>query len=116
MDDQFVSLIFYVAGGVITIIIVLFGIHLYLNKKREGINYKLAIITINQYIVEQYGDRRGAKKKFCEDHDIVNHKSFIQAINPDSPIETPKIVANALNMIGVDVVLVNQSIYKKKDS
>jgi hypothetical protein len=114
MNDGLISIVFYVAAGVIAILVFLFGFYIYHGKKKAGINYKLAISTINNFIIEEYGDKRGAKKKFCEEHDIRNHKSFIQAINPDSPIETPKIVAEALNKIGLEVELVNESIYKKK--
>ena len=114
MNDSMVTLVFYVAAAVITVLVILFGLYLYTEKKKSGINYKRAIATINEFIVEQYGDRRGSKKKFCEEHGIQNHKSFIQAINPDSPIETPKIVAEALNKIGYEVELVNQSIYIRK--
>ncbi len=114
MNSDLVNLVFYVAAGIITLLVVLFGVYLYVDKKRSGINYKRAIATINDFIIEQYGDKRGVKKKFCEEYGIQNHKSFIQAINPDSPIETPKIVAEALNKIGYDVVLENQSIYKRK--
>ncbi len=114
MNEQLVYLVSYAAAIIITILVVLFGLYLYYDKKRAGINYRRAITTINEFIVERYGDRRGSKKKFCEEYGIPNHKSFIQAINPDSKIETPKIVAEALNKIGHEVELVNESIYKNK--
>ena len=114
MDEGLVELIFYVAAIITSALVILFGLYLYRDKKKAGINYKLAITTINEFIVEKYGDKRGSKKKFCEEYGIQNHKSFIQAINVDSSIETPKIVAEALNKIGYEVELVNQSIYKKK--
>lgn len=106
--------IFYTSVSLITLLVILFGWYLYREKKRAGINYDRAIATINEYITEHYGDKRGAKKKFCDDHGLSNHKSFIQAINPNNPIETPKIVAEALNKIGYDVELINKSIYLRK--
>lgn len=100
--------------SLVVILIVLFAIYLYREKKREGISYERAIGIINEYIIEHYGDKRGAKKKFCDDFEI-NYRTLTRAINTDNPIETPNLVADTLNKIGYDIKLVNKSMYLKKN-
>lgn len=100
--------------SLVVILIVLFAIYLYREKKREGISYERAAGIINEYIIENYGEKRGAKKKFCEDHDL-NYRTLTRAINTENPMETPKLVAETLKKIGYNIELVNRSMYLRKD-
>lgn len=102
-----------VSVALVVILVVLFAIYLHREKSREGISYERAIAIINQYIAEHYGDKRGAKKQFCEEFDI-NYRTLTRAINEENYIEAPKLVAETLNRIGFDVSLENKAIYMRK--
>ena len=110
---NFSVVVIVVSVTLVVVLIVLFALYLHREKKREGITYEKAISIINEYIAEHYGDKRGAKKKFCEDYDI-NYRTLTRAINPDNPIETPNLVADTLNQIGFDVKLENKTMYLRK--
>ena len=105
--------IIVVSVTLVVVLIVLFALYLHREKKREGITYEKAISIINEFIVDHYGDKRGAKKKFCEDYDL-NYRTLTRAINPENPIETPNLVADTLNRIGFDVKLMNKTMYLRK--
>ena len=108
-------IIILISAALVTVLIVLFALYIYREKRREGITYERAITIINDHIKEQDPDmKRGAKKKFCEDMGIENHKTFTQAINPNNPLEAPKLVAETLNKMGYNVVFVNKSMYLSK--
>ena len=60
-------IILIVSVALVVVLMVLFALYLYREKKREGISYERAVSMINEHIAEHYGDKRGAKKQFCED-------------------------------------------------
>ena len=108
-------IIIFISAALVAVLIVLFALYIYREKRREGITYERAIAMINDHSKAQYPDmKRGAKKKFCEDMEIENHKTLIQAINPNNPLEAPKLVAETLNKMGYPVVFVNKSMYLRK--
>ncbi len=114
LSSNFTVIIIVVSVALVVVLIVLFALYLYREKKREGITYEKAIAIINEYIDEHYGDQRGPKKAFCEEHGI-NYRTLTRAINLENPIKTPELVADTLNKIGFDVSLENKSIYLRKD-
>lgn len=111
---NFSVVIIVVSVTLVVVLIVLFALYLHREKQREGITYEKAIAIINDYIKEHYGEKRGAKRKFCDDFEI-NYRTLTRAINPENYIETPNLVADTLNRIGYDVKLMNKTMYLKKD-
>jgi len=113
LSSNIAVIILIVSVALVVVLMVLFALHLHREKKREGISYQRAIAIINDHIAETYGDKRGAKKQFCEDEDI-NYRNLTRAINTDNPTKMPDLVADTLNKIGFEVSLENKSIYLKK--
>ena len=114
LSSNLTVIILVVSVALVVILIVLFALYLHREKKKEGISYQRAITIINDFIIEKYGDKRGAKKQFCEDYEI-NYRNLTRAINLDNPTKMPDLVAETLNKIGFEVSLENKTIYLKKD-
>ncbi len=111
MEQQINAIVIYLSSAVFVGLVSVLAFYLYSHKKKEGISYRAAIFTISNFVRQRYSSK-DAVEQFCEEYDIPEKQSFLQAIQAEgSEVLIPQTIAQALNKIGYKVHLVNKVYY-----